>query len=456
MQHPRRCVAPGERQVARRGRASQQRLLARRACTSGPSRLPSAASSIRRSGRTRASTSKRSNSRRSLRIVTIASGGCNVMSYLTADPERIVAVDLNATHVALNKLKLAALRHPPRPCLVLPLVRRRRHRRQRRRLRPVTCAATSTHHSRLLGADGSAGPSAHHALRARLPPLRPARPLHRRRAICSPASTAKTRGACSPPARSRSSDRIFRTELAPLFDKRFVRWLLGIRMSLYGLGIPPAQYVSLSEGASTGRRRQRAASQNSPAISISRDNYFAWQAFNRAYAPAGRGPASPLSAGRQFRCASGMRAHRVRVELDLDDRIPRQPAGRLPSIATSSSTPRTGCPTQDLTRLWQQITRTARPGARVIFRTAARESVLPGRLPESLLVALALRSRQIKRIGAPATAPPSTAASISTCSPRIGAVTDHGRTPGTWMASIAISVSSTISRASITCSDATG
>src|SRR6476660_9340330 len=47
------------------------------------------------------------------RIVTIASGGCNVMSYLTGDPERIVAVDLNATHIALNKLKLAALKHLP-------------------------------------------------------------------------------------------------------------------------------------------------------------------------------------------------------------------------------------------------------------------------------------------------------------------------------------------------------
>ena len=32
----------------------------------------------------------------------------------------------------------------------------------------------------------------------------------------------------------------------------------------------------------------------------------------------------------------------------------------------------------DLTALWTQITRTARPGARVIFRTAADERLLPG------------------------------------------------------------------------------
>ena len=39
------------------------------------------------------------------------------------------------------------------------------------------------------------------------------------------------------------------------------------------------------------------------------------------------------------------------------------------------------------TALWRQITRTARPGARVIFRTAANHRLLPGRVPSSLLEA---------------------------------------------------------------------
>jgi S-adenosylmethionine-diacylglycerol 3-amino-3-carboxypropyl transferase len=38
-------------------------------------------------------------------VVTIASGGCNVLSYLIADPAR--------AHVALNRLKLAAVRQLP-------------------------------------------------------------------------------------------------------------------------------------------------------------------------------------------------------------------------------------------------------------------------------------------------------------------------------------------------------
>ena len=36
--------------------------------------------------------------------------------------------------------------------------------------------------------------------------------------------------------------------------------------------------------------------------------------------------------------------------------------------------------------MWAQITRTARPGARVLFRTAAEPSLLPGRLADDLAV----------------------------------------------------------------------
>lgn len=39
----------------------------------------------------------------------------------------------------------------------------------------------------------------------------------------------------------------------------------------------------------------------------------------------------------------------------------------------------------DLIALWREITRTARAGARVIFRTASRDSLLPGRIPDALL-----------------------------------------------------------------------
>src|SRR6185295_2566983 len=47
------------------------------------------------------------------RLITIASGGCNVLNYLAANPAKIIAVDLNPNHIALTKLKLAALNYLP-------------------------------------------------------------------------------------------------------------------------------------------------------------------------------------------------------------------------------------------------------------------------------------------------------------------------------------------------------
>src|ERR1700761_727312 len=41
------------------------------------------------------------------RLITIASGGCNILNYLAAAPAEITALDLNPNHVALTRLKLA-------------------------------------------------------------------------------------------------------------------------------------------------------------------------------------------------------------------------------------------------------------------------------------------------------------------------------------------------------------
>src|SRR6201995_3716496 len=46
-------------------------------------------------------------------IVTLSSGGCNALSYLTAQPAQVYAVDLNEAQLALLKLKLAGIRAFP-------------------------------------------------------------------------------------------------------------------------------------------------------------------------------------------------------------------------------------------------------------------------------------------------------------------------------------------------------
>jgi S-adenosylmethionine-diacylglycerol 3-amino-3-carboxypropyl transferase len=330
------------------------------------------------------------------RIVTIASGGCNVMSYLAGDPERIVAVDLNTAHVAINKLKLAALRHLPDYASFFRFFGAAdttanvdaydRHLRshlddatlayweQTNLLgrRHITRFARGFHRFGLLGRFIGAG----HLL-ARLYGKDPRRMLA---------------------ARSISEQRrIFHAELAPLFDKRFVRWLLGHRLSLYGLGIPPAQYVSLSEGASTADVVRARLEKLACDFDLA-DNYFAWQAFNRAYAPAGQGPLPPYLQVDNFDALRD-RAQRVRVELiSMTEYLASQPAASLDRYVLLDA--QDWMSTHDLTCLWQQITRTARPGARAIFRTAAEESVLPGRLPESLLTRWRYEADRSKELGA--------------------------------------------------------
>jgi S-adenosylmethionine-diacylglycerol 3-amino-3-carboxypropyl transferase len=53
-----------------------------------------------------------------------------------------------------------------------------------------------------------------------------------------------------------------------------------------------------------------------------------------------------------------------------------------------------------LTELWSQITRTARPDARVLFRTAAEPTLLPGRIPDALLLQWRYKQAESQRLTA--------------------------------------------------------
>ena len=53
----------------------------------------------------------------------------------------------------------------------------------------------------------------------------------------------------------------------------------------------------------------------------------------------------------------------------------------------------------ELAALWTEITRTARPGARVIFRTAADERLLPGRAPDGVMAAWTYQEEQSREFG---------------------------------------------------------
>jgi S-adenosylmethionine-diacylglycerol 3-amino-3-carboxypropyl transferase len=316
------------------------------------------------------------------RVVAIASGGCNILSYLIADPAQITALDLSRAHIALNKLKLAAARHLPSAdafyrffgdadeaanvaaywrFLAPQLDAESRAYWERRgfglRRRRISLFSRNVYRHGLLGrCIGFA-----HML-AKLYGIDPRDVLHAR-------SLAEQRS-------------YFDNVLAPLFDKRLIRWLTSRQISLYGLGIPVAQYHALAGGNSMTEVLRQRVERLACGFSLS-DNYFAWQAFGRGYAQGGKGPLPPYLRAANFD-AIRERAERVDV-------IRRTFTEHLKGCADASVDRYVLLDAQDwmndadLNALWREITRTARPGARVIFRTAAEPSLLPGRVDDAIL-----------------------------------------------------------------------
>lgn len=315
------------------------------------------------------------------RVITIASGGCNALSYLTAGPRSITCVDLNTAHIALNKLKHAAVRHLPDYAHLRRFIAEADHpsnvetyeillaphldeatRRYwegrdlvgRRRIRAF---ARGIYKQGLLGNFiGFA-----HVL-AKLYKINPSEIL----------------GAGS----LEDQRRVFEERFAPIFERRLVRWLTKHPVSLFGLGIPPAQYDALSGDqrmADVLRARLEKLACHFPV----NDNYFAWQAFGRGY---GRGAEHPLPPYLQQENLPRVRERLGRLTV-LHANFTQVLAG-----ADEASYDRyVLLDAQDwmsdgqLTELWRQITRTARPRSRVLFRTAAEPSLLPGRVPREIL-----------------------------------------------------------------------
>jgi S-adenosylmethionine-diacylglycerol 3-amino-3-carboxypropyl transferase len=314
-------------------------------------------------------------------VVAIASGGCNVLSYLAAGPGRITAVDLNRAHVALTRLKLAGLSHLPDWQTYYRFFGEANERRNlhdyERYLRPVLDHETRRYWEGR-GPDG----------RRRLGHFRSN--LYRRgllgRCIGLGHLVARLHGA-NPAAlldcRSLEEQaRVFKAEIAPLFRKRLIRWATGHRISLYGLGIPPAQYEALAGGASMAEVLLGRLERLACAFPV-RDNYFAWQAFGRCYAPGAAGPMPPYLEERNF---AALRANAGRVtvtQASLTDALLGMPPASVDRFVLLDA--QDWMTDRQLNDLWRAIARAAAPKARVLFRTAGSSTILPGRVEDSVL-----------------------------------------------------------------------
>ncbi|KGB56370.1 S-adenosylmethionine:diacylglycerol 3-amino-3-carboxypropyltransferase [Sphingopyxis sp. LC81] len=315
------------------------------------------------------------------RIATIASGGCNVFSYLTADPAEIVAVDLNTAHVALNNLKRVAIERLPdhaslrrffadadssrniadyrafvRPHLD-ETSRRYWEGRDLVGRRRINGFAHGLYKRGLLG---SFIGLAH--LVARMHRVDP-------RQFLEAKTIAEQRA-------------IFETKFAPFFDRKFIRWVTDQRSSLFGLGIPPAQYDALADGkpmADVLRGRLEKLTCDFPL----ENNYFAWQAFGRGYGKHAAASLPPYLQTVHY-AAVKTRAERVTMlHANMTDMLAAADATSFDRYIFLDA--QDWMSDAQLIALWSEVTRTARPGARVLFRTAAEPTLLPGRLPDDLL-----------------------------------------------------------------------
>ncbi|WP_373486458.1 DUF3419 family protein [Blastomonas sp.] len=324
------------------------------------------------------------------RIITIASGGCNVLSYLVADPEAIIAVDLNTAHIALNKLKVAAAQHLPdyehfhrffaeadhvdniaaykshvRPQLDetsrsywegRDLIGRRR----------IGGFKSGLYRRGLLGGFIGTAHLLAKLYKVDLKKMLEAKTLEEQRAI-------------------------FEQHLSPVFDKKFVRWLTDQPPALFGLGIPPAQFEALAGDEKMADVLRKRLEKLACDFEI-QDNYFAWQAFGRGYGKAMNKSLPPYLQADNYSLIKA-RAGRVLVEhANFTERLQASADASLDRYILLDA--QDWMNDQQLTQLWTEITRTARPGARVLFRTAAEPSLLPGRIPDALLARWDYRAQE--------------------------------------------------------------
>lgn len=315
-------------------------------------------------------------------IVCIASGGCNVMSYLTAMPASITAVDLSPWHVQLGKLKLAAAQTLADHKAFYALFGHADRADNIVTLKEVVLPS--------LDAEAQEFWTSRQGFRPRMSVF--SRGFYKFGALGRflgivhfVARTARVDFDKLLNAKNITEQRdFFEREIQPLYKSRLVQFAARRRASLFGLGIPPAQYDKLTADSGGDivavlEERTRKLFCDFP---IS-ENYFAWQAARRGYHPDGVGPIPPYLEAKHFETLK-QTADRVTV-------LNRSITEVLSDAPAFSKSIYVLLDAQDwmtdaqLTDLWQEITRTAVPGARVLFRTGGTPNILPGRVPDDIL-----------------------------------------------------------------------
>lgn len=316
-------------------------------------------------------------------IVTISSGGCNALAYLSAEPAAVHAVDLNAAHLAMLNIKQTAIKHLPDYDAVLAYLGDANHpdnlKRYKRHIRQhLSEDASSFWESRSI----TGKPRYHyftdqayqHGLLGRF--------------ISIAHGFVKLMGGdMSKMLEARSvqeQTQIFEHYIAPAFDTGLFKLLAQQPLALYSLGVPPSQFAALKQDAGEGlhvlfKERMRHLSCDFPLD----QNCFAQQAFGRRY-DIRRQTALPMYLQQAHFFSLRRNIDRLHAHhLTLTDFLRTQPRASMDAYVFLDA--QDWMDKQQLTSLWEEVNRTAAPGAKVVFRTAGQSSPLEPALPPALL-----------------------------------------------------------------------
>jgi S-adenosylmethionine-diacylglycerol 3-amino-3-carboxypropyl transferase len=305
-------------------------------------------------------------------IVTISSGGCNALSYLTARPAQVYAVDLNEAHLSLLQLKLAGLRALSGYAEFWQFFGEAasvaNSALYRDRLRPVLDAETRAYWDRL----NIIGRPRHayftdgfyrHGMLGRFIGLG-----HLLAKLARIDLAALLNGKADSPERIQALDRLHR-----LFHSPLARLITGTPALLFSLGIPPQQRALLGADAPLNEvlhERLLRLVNGHP----NETNYFAWQALHRSYRGPGDACLPPYLQHSQFERMRDGAGLIIPVHANLRQFLEGLPAREVDAVVLLDS--QDWMASEEIRALWNAIDRTGSDNVRVIFRTAGKKSPL--------------------------------------------------------------------------------
>jgi S-adenosylmethionine-diacylglycerol 3-amino-3-carboxypropyl transferase len=305
-------------------------------------------------------------------IVTISSGGCNALSYLTAQPAQVYAVDINEAHLALLKLKIAGIQafstYADFWQFFGQAASPANAQAYRARLRPRLDAQARAYWDKrnIIGRPRYAyftNGFYRHGMLGRFIGL-----AHLVARLAGVDLDALLTGEMDSPARAEALARLER-----LFRSPLARLMTRTPALLLSLGIPPRQRALLGDGVPLNevlyRRLLRLIDGHA-----SDDNYFAWQALRRRYRGPGDRCLPPYLQKRNFARMRNDAGLIIPVHADLRAFLESLPAREVDAVVLLDS--QDWMALDDIRALWDAIDRTGSDQVRVIFRTAGTQSPL--------------------------------------------------------------------------------